>query len=78
MNIAMPFLGPPGSGKSTQAKLLCKKYNAYHLVIGDLVRKIVNNPKDEFGNMVKERYVKGIPQPDNTINELVKRGLKKN
>ena len=38
------FLGPPGSGKGTQAEILTKKLNFAHLSIGDLLREnIVNN-----------------------------------
>ena len=33
------FIGPPGSGKGTQAKMLAKKYNYAHISSGDLLRQ---------------------------------------
>jgi adenylate kinase family enzyme len=36
------ILGPPGSGKGTQCKVLANKYNILHLSAGDLLRKEAN------------------------------------
>ena len=38
------FLGPPGSGKGTQAQILTDNLNLNHLSVGDLLREnILNN-----------------------------------
>jgi adenylate kinase len=43
--IAVIFYGAPGSGKTTQAKLLADKLNIFHFDTGDFLRKIIYNPK---------------------------------
>ena len=32
------LLGPPGSGKGTQAHIICEKYNLPHISTGDIFR----------------------------------------
>ena len=40
------FLGPPGSGKGTQAEILIEKLKYFHLSIGDLLRENITKNTD--------------------------------
>ena len=40
------FLGPPGVGKGTQAKLICDYFDITHLSTGDMLRTKINNESD--------------------------------
>lgn len=71
------LVGPPGSGKGTQAQLLEERFSLYHLATGDLIRTIRTHAgsDDTLANEVKARYDAGIPQPDTVAVELVDREL---
>jgi adenylate kinase len=57
------FLGPPGSGKGTQSKLLADKINVPHLSSGDLLRQAVID-KTEAGLKAKAFMDSGQLVPD--------------
>ena len=64
------LLGPPGSGKGTQAKMLEEKYNLMHLSTGDLLRSAVR-AQTELGNSAKSYMDKGALVPDDVIIGLM-------
>ena len=64
------FLGPPGSGKGTQAKILTDKLNLNHLSVGDLLRENIFN-KTELGNLASSYVKSGELVPDELIIDLM-------
>jgi len=68
------FLGPPGVGKGTQAKLLANEYKLNHIATGDLLREAVkkNTP---LGKQIKEIMSRGKLVPDGLVFSLVKERL---
>lgn len=71
------LLGPPGSGKGTQAKLLQERYGYHYLSTGDLIRETMKKAVsgDPLALEIKARYDRGEPQPDNLILRLVREKL---
>ncbi|MFH1542184.1 MAG: adenylate kinase [bacterium] len=66
------FLGPPGSGKGTQAKLLADKYNLPHISLGDLLRAEVHS-KSEMGLKIGELINAGKLAPDELTIAITKK-----
>ena len=65
------FLGPPGAGKGTQAKILSRHLKIPHLSTGEILRKI-SNKENETGIFLKNIIKKGLLVSDEIITELVK------
>lgn len=72
MNVLL--LGPQGSGKGTQAKLIAKTYGIPQVATGDMIREIkeLDTP---LGLRVKEIYDRGELVDDATIVELIESRL---
>ena len=72
MNILL--LGPQGSGKGTQAKLISQTYGIPQVATGDMIREIkeLDTP---LGHRVKEIYDRGDLVDDATIVELIESRL---
>ncbi len=71
MNIV--FLGPPGAGKGTQAKILVERYGIPQISTGDMLRE--HRAKGtELGKKAQEYMDKGQLVPDEIILGMVKRG----
>lgn len=69
------FLGPPGSGKGTQAKMLAKKYGLKHLQSGKICRKLARE-KTKFGREVYNALLEGFV-PSEWIFKMTKEELEK-
>lgn len=64
------MLGPPGSGKGTQAKKLAATYEIPHVSTGDLFREHVSQNTD-LGKQAKEYMNAGKLVPDELVLEIL-------
>lgn len=69
MNIVL--LGPPGSGKGTQAEKINRKYNIPHISTGDILRVQIKK-NTELGKLAKSYMDKGELVPDSLLIDLIK------
>lgn len=69
------LLGPPGSGKGTQANLICQKYNIPHISTGDIFRKNISE-KTELGVLANTYISQGQLVPDDVTISIVEDRLK--
>ncbi|KAK6726625.1 hypothetical protein RB195_004759 [Necator americanus] len=70
------LLGPPGSGKGTQAPLLAERYESCHLSTGDLLRAEISSGS-ALGKKIKEYVDEGRLVSDDMVCELVDVNLNK-
>lgn len=73
MNVV--FLGPPGSGKGTQAKKLAEEFKLTHLSTGDVFREAIKNQTD-LGKKIKSFVDGGKLVPDSLVSDVVFEKLK--
>jgi adenylate kinase len=64
------LLGPPGSGKGTQAQLLCERLGLAHISTGDILREAVRL-STPAGLQAKPYLDSGRLAPDDLANEVV-------
>jgi len=74
--VIVVFLGPPGAGKGTQAKLLSQRLGFLHLSTGDILREAVKK-QTPLGIKAKEYMDRGELVPDNLIIALIEEYLPK-
>lgn len=65
------FIAAPAAGKGTQAEMLQKDYNMYHLSTGDLLREI-SSKDTSLGRVVKEIIDNGKLIDDELMLKLLK------
>jgi len=65
------LIGPPGSGKGTQAKKIAGRYNIPHISTGDILRDHIKRGT-ELGMKAKKLIDDGKLVPDDVIMGLVK------
>lgn len=65
------FLGPPGAGKGTQAKLLAELLEIPHISTGDILRSAIAN-ETPLGQKAKSYVDQGLLVPDELLLDLVR------
>ncbi len=68
------FLGPPGAGKGTQAKILSESCQVPHISTGDILRSAVK-AKTELGKKAEGYMSAGELVPDDLILDLIRERL---
>lgn len=71
------FLGPPGSGKGTQAAMISKEFNLKILSTGDLLRSEMSAQTD-IGIKIKEVVNSGKLVADEIVLEIIEKNFRKN
>ena len=69
-NLNMIFLGPPGAGKGTQAKMIVDKYSIPQISTGDLMRAAVSSGSS-IGDKVKGYMAAGALVPDELVVDIL-------
>ena len=70
----LALLGPPGSGKGTQAQRICEAFDLIHLASGDILRteKASGSP---LGRQIRDFIDNGLLVPDDLMVELMKQKI---
>lgn len=63
------FLGPPGAGKGTQAKIICEKWSIPQISTGDMLRAAKKEGK--LDPQLVEAMGKGAHVPDEVVIRLI-------
>ncbi|MFH2011804.1 MAG: adenylate kinase [Pseudomonadota bacterium] len=74
MNLIL--VGPPGSGKGTQAKMLVEKYNIPQISTGDILREAVKEGSP-LGKEAKSCMDKGALVPNEVVIGIIEERIKK-
>lgn len=75
--LCMVIMGPPGSGKGTQAPAIQQKFNIAHLATGDMLRAAVAAQTAQ-GIEAKKLMDAGALVPDEIVIGLIEENLKSN
>src|SRR5215217_6570304 len=74
MSLHLVLIGPPGSGKGTQAVRLAKRYRIPHISTGDILRQAVRD-ETPLGRQVAATIASGGLVSDDVISSLVEERL---
>jgi len=68
------FLGPPGAGKGTQAKMVERDFGLVHIATGDIIREAIKNQTD-WGKKAEEYVKAGLLVPDEVVIGIMEEKL---
>ncbi len=68
------FIGPQGSGKGTQAKILAQRLDFFYWEMGGILREVARQ-ETNLGKQVKQMVDNGILLPDELLLEVVETRL---
>jgi adenylate kinase len=71
------LLGPPGSGKGTQAALLCQRNRLEHIGTGDLIRAAIREDT-AVGRRARPFVEAGQLVPDDLVNDMIADRFRRN
>jgi adenylate kinase len=74
MSLRLVLIGPPGSGKGTQAGRIARRYNLPHISTGDILRQAVHDDTP-LGREVAATVAGGALVSDELISNMVKARL---
>ena len=69
------IMGPPGVGKGTQAKIICKKLNIIHISTGEILRNEIRQ-NTKIGLIAKSFINIGKLAPDDIILDIIDDNIK--
>ena len=75
MTIRLVLFGAPGSGKGTQAELLVKRFDLFHISTGNILRQAIAEG-NALGKKAQSFMDKGFLVPDEIVVGLVDQTLK--
>ncbi len=70
----LALLGPPGSGKGTQAQRICETFSLTHLASGDILR-FEKASGSALGRQIRDFIDNGLLVPDDLMIELMKQKI---
>lgn len=70
------FLGGPGVGKGTFARLITKRLGMKHIAVGDVIRSEISK-QTTLGKTMESYTSQGALIPDNLVDELVDKEMQK-
>ena len=68
--VIVVFIGPPGSGKSTQAELLSRKCGIPHFEMGEILRELAAQD-NAVGREIRTYMDRGLLVPERTVKQVI-------